>query len=78
MTSMLTVGEVKTQFVKLIQRVQKGEEIIIAQNGRPIARLSPIAQVPKKRRPGSAIGKIVIAVDFDASLPEEVLGAFER
>jgi prevent-host-death family protein len=78
MTSMLTVGEVKTQFVKLIQRVQKGEEIIIAQNGKPIARLSPIAQVSKKRRPGSAAGRIVIAADFDAPLPEAILETFER
>ncbi len=55
-----------------------GEEIIIAKAGKPVARLVPIGERPSRRMPGSAIGKIVIAPDFDDPLPESMLEEFEK
>ena len=54
-----------------------GEEVIIAKAGKPIARLSPLGKQAVQRVPGSAKGKIWIAPDFDAPLPEDLLEAFE-
>ena len=35
--------EAKTNLSKLVERAQAGEDIVIARNGQPVARLTPIA-----------------------------------
>jgi prevent-host-death family protein len=69
--------QAKTHLSKLIERVLLGEEITIARAGRPVARLVPVVAQPARRTPGSARGKIRIAPDFDAPLPEDLLREFE-
>lgn len=76
MESMVNIHEAKTHFSKLITRVQAGEEIVIALAGQPVARLVPVVQEAKKRQPGSAAGKIRIAPDFNAPLPDDVVAGF--
>jgi prevent-host-death family protein len=68
--------EAKTHLSRLIEEVQDGEEIIISRGTRAVAMLVPY--IPKKqlRKPGYLKGKIRIAEDFDAPLPEELLYAF--
>ena len=44
--------------------------VIIAKAGKPVAVLSPIEAAPEPRIPGNDVGKVVIAADFDAPLPE--------
>jgi hypothetical protein len=39
--------------------------------------LTAIESQPLSRTPGSLKGKIEIADDFDAALPDEILAAFE-
>jgi antitoxin (DNA-binding transcriptional repressor) of toxin-antitoxin stability system len=57
---------------------ERGEEIIIARAGRPVARLAPLVNPGRPRRLGLLKGRrIKIARDFDAPLPEEVLRLFE-
>ncbi len=68
------VHEAKTHLSRLLERVEKGEEITITRGKHPVARLVPIAATP--RRPGLLKGKIWIAKDFDAPLPAEILAAF--
>ena len=70
MKTKVNVHEAKTQFSKLLQRVMNGERIIIAKAGKPVAVLSPIEEAPERRQPGNDAGKVVIAPDFDAPLPE--------
>lgn len=74
----VNIHEAKTHFSKLLARVKAGEEIIIAKAGKPVARLVPVTERPIQRVAGSAKGKITVAPDFDAPLPERVLEAFER
>jgi prevent-host-death family protein len=78
MTKKVNIHEAKTQLSKLLVRVQAGEEIIIANAGKPVARLVPIDQAVGTRTPGTALDKVVIAPDFDAPLPDELLDTFER
>ena len=77
MTKTVNIHEAKTHLSKLLSRVSMGEEVIIAKAGKPIARLSPLGKQAVQRVPGSAKGKIWIAPDFDAPLPEDLLEAFE-
>ena len=74
----VNIHEAKTNFSKLLARAMSGEEVIIAKAGTPIARLIPFIAKPAQRVPGSAVGKIVIAPDFDAPLPDDLLEAFEQ
>jgi len=74
----VNIHAAKTHFSRLVERAAKGEEIVIARAGRPVARLVPLASAARPRRPGLLKGRIRIGKDFDAPLPEDVLSLFER
>ena len=72
----VSVSQAKTQFSRLIARVEAGEEVTITRRGAPVARL--VACKPrKKRRPGRLEGKVVIPDEFFDPLPEEELKLWE-
>ena len=73
----VNIHEAKTQLSRLVEEVAGGEDIVIAKAGKPRARLTAIESKPLSRTPGSLKGKIEIADDFDAALPDEILAAFE-
>ena len=73
----VNVHEAKTHLSRILDRVAAGEEILIARAGKPIARLVPLAVDQKRRTPGTYQGRIEIADDFDAPLPDELLDAFD-
>ncbi|MGB6690046.1 MAG: type II toxin-antitoxin system prevent-host-death family antitoxin [Terracidiphilus sp.] len=73
----VNIFEAKTQLSKLIEMAERGEEVIIARAGKPVARLTKLAPEKPKIRFGGLKGKIWIADDFDAPLPPEVLAEFE-
>jgi prevent-host-death family protein len=78
MAKPVNIHAAKTHFSRLVERAAKGEEIVIARAGRPVARLVPLATAARPRRPGLLKGRIRIRKDFDAPLPEDVLRLFER
>ena len=74
--TVLNLYEAKTNLSSLVDRAAAGEEIIIAKAGRPLAKLVPLGRSHQRREPGGWKGKIQIAEDFDAPLPQEILDAF--
>jgi prevent-host-death family protein len=72
----VNIHEAKTHFSKLVDAVIHGSEILIAMSGKPVAKLGPISKKPA-RRFGVLKGKIKIAKDFDAALPDEFVAGFE-
>ena len=70
MSATVNIHEAKTHLSKLLQRVQNGEQIVIARGGVPIALLSPVTAVSTRRAPGNDVGRVTIGPDFDAPLPE--------
>lgn len=76
MSEPINVHEAKTNLSKLLERVERGEEIVIARAGRPVARLCPLPARRRKRRLGRFAGQIRIADDFDVLPPDlaEALG----
>ncbi len=78
----VNVGQAKTDLSKLLARVEAGEEIEIARDGVPVARL---VRIDPARRPGalflaasgSLAGQISLAADFEYSDREldEILDA---
>jgi prevent-host-death family protein len=74
---MVNIHEAKTHFSRLVDAAASGEEIVIAKAGKPAARLVPMERAKVTRRFGGLKGKVRIAEDFDAPLPDEVIAAFE-
>jgi prevent-host-death family protein len=46
MSDQLNIAEAKAKFSSLIERVERGERIVIARNSRPVARLEPVGTDP--------------------------------
>lgn len=70
-TVKVNLYEAKTQLSKLVERAARGEEIVIAKNGTPVARLVAMPKaVTRKRRLGQLAGRISTTPDFDAPLDE--------
>jgi len=62
----VNMHEAKTHLSKLVERVEKGEEIVISRAGKPAAKLVPVAQAKTgKRKLGGWEG------EFDVPSPEE-------
>jgi prevent-host-death family protein len=78
MPKTVNIHEAKTQLSRLLSRVERGEEIVIARAGRPVARLLPFEARGARRVLGGDEDAVWIAADFDAPLPEDVLAEFER
>ena len=72
----VNVHEAKTHLSRLLVQAENGEEVVIARNGKPVARLSPVRK-RGKRQPDVFKGKIVIPESFFDPLPEEELRAWE-
>jgi prevent-host-death family protein len=78
--TLVNLYDAKARLSELVQRAGAGEEIVIAKNGRPVARLVPIQSEPR-RAPGGWEGRVWIASDFDAAdaeLEALMLGDGER
>lgn len=65
--TVVNVHEAKTHLSRLLERVERGERIVIARAGRPVAILQAI-DAPSQRVPGH--DRVVIHDDFDDPLPE--------
>jgi prevent-host-death family protein len=76
MSSTYNMHEAKTHLSRLAERAADGEEIVIARNGRPLARLVSMPE-RRTRRLGLARGRIDVGEDFDAPLPSDIQEAFE-
>jgi antitoxin (DNA-binding transcriptional repressor) of toxin-antitoxin stability system len=67
----VTIEEAQQTLFQLIQKAGQGEEIVILEDERPIARLTPIPRAEGTRQRGSAKGLILsMAEDFDAPLDD--------
>ena len=68
--------EAKTKLSQLVERAEAGEDIVIARNGKPVARLVPVAETASLAAVrGAWRGRVTIADDFD-ELPEDIADAF--
>ena len=72
----VNVHQAKTQLSRLLARVENGEEVVIARNGTPVARLISVTKHGKPRF-GSWKDRITVDDSFLEPLPEEELAAWE-
>ncbi len=62
-----TIEEVQATLPSLISNLKPGEEVVILEHDRPVARL--IGE-PRQRKLGGGIGKLVIVEDDDSHLED--------
>ena len=68
--------EAKTKLSQLVERAEAGEDIVIARNGKPVARLVPVSRTKSfSSIRGIWRGQVQMADDFD-ELPDDIAEAF--
>lgn len=75
MPTLINVHEAKRHLSRILDRVHRGGDIVLAKAGKPYVRLVAVGRV-RKRRPGLLKGKLTAA--FFAPLPERERDAWER
>ncbi|MES1208285.1 MAG: type II toxin-antitoxin system prevent-host-death family antitoxin [Pseudomonadota bacterium] len=74
----LNVHEAKTHLSRYLEKVERGEEFVIARDGHPVARLVPFRAPKGARLLGRGKDDFTLADDFDDPLPAKVLTGFEK
>jgi prevent-host-death family protein len=69
------ISQAKAELSALIEEVLRGNEVIVAKAGKPVAKIVPYKGAAEPRRPGAMAGKITIDPSFD-QLPEDMADAF--
>jgi prevent-host-death family protein len=73
----VTIDEIKHDLADYLQRVGKGETLVITQAGKPFAELKPVTNGTLPRRPfGLCAGEFIVPDDFDDALPDSILTKF--
>lgn len=62
--------EAKTRLSELVERATRGERIVLARSGQPVAEIVPFNVSARPRQGGRWKGAARIAKDFDAPIPE--------
>lgn len=68
--SYVNLAEAKARLSELVDKAAVGEEVVIAKDHKPVAKLTSLDRPGHVRKPGSARGQIWIAPDFDETPPE--------
>jgi prevent-host-death family protein len=72
----VNIYDAKTRLSQLVDKAAAGEDVVVSRNGKPLVRITALVE----NRPikfGVLRGKVKIAPDFDAPLPNDVLAEFE-
>ena len=73
----VTIHEAKTNFSRLIQNVEAGEDVLISRGPRPVARLVAVGKVNGERKPGLLKGFLTVGPEFFEPLPADELTGWE-
>jgi prevent-host-death family protein len=72
-----SIHAAKTQLSRLVERAEKGEEVIIARGSTPVARLTGLRRRRPARRFGAMRGRARVTRAFFEALPERELKRWE-
>lgn len=74
----VNVHEAKTHLSRLLADVERGEEVVIARAGKPVARLLSAEPVSRpRRRLGPLRGQFAVPDDFDHWAQDEIVAMFD-
>jgi prevent-host-death family protein len=73
----VNIYEAKTRLSQLVDKAAAGEDVVVSRNGKPLVRITQLQERRRRVRFGVLKGKLRIAADFDAPLPDEAVAGFE-
>jgi prevent-host-death family protein len=75
----VNIHEAKTHLSRLVEQAAKGEPFVIAKAGKPLVKVVPLDESPKKpvQRIGFLKGQYSIPDDFDTMFQDEIIRMFE-
>lgn len=75
----VNIHEAKTNLSRLVERVSKGESVVIAKAGKPMVKLVPLDEDEHRvtKRIGFMDGEIKVPDDFDTMGADVILEMFE-
>lgn len=74
----VSIHEAKTHLSRFVDQAAAGEDIIIARDGKPVARLVPLEpDYPRPRPLGLGRGRFTLPKDFDTLHREVIQRMFE-
>lgn len=76
-THVVNTHEAKSRLSELIREAEQGTEVIVARNGRPVARIVAWKAESSRRVPGSWSGRVTYSEDLVGS-DEDVVEMFDE
>ena len=70
LTQTIDVHEAQVRLLELLGDMTAGNEVMLMDGDKPVARLVPVVPVTKSRLAGLHSGAITTSGDFDAPLPD--------
>lgn len=67
------IHEAKTNLSRIIERVERGEEIVISRAGDPVAKVIPLVRHAGRAGRGSLRGQLTLADDWDSAETNEAI-----
>jgi prevent-host-death family protein len=71
----VNMHEAKTTLSQLVEQAERGEEVLLARSGQPVARIVALRRT-QPRKLGQWKGRVRMSDDFDAPLPESELASW--
>jgi prevent-host-death family protein len=72
-TAQFNIHDAKENWSRIIDRVESGEEIIIARAGHPVAKVVPLTRRGTRTARGSLRGRLVVAGDWDSPTTNQAI-----
>lgn len=73
----VNIRELKAHLSAFIERVERGETIVVAKRNEPVAELRPIVRRSPRRILGRPLEGMHVPSTFFEPLPEDVIAAFD-
>ena len=73
----VNIYDAKTRLSQLVDKAASGEDVVVSRNGKPLVRITRLENAKRRIKFGLLKGKVTIATDFDAALPDDVPAGFE-
>ena len=73
----VNIYEAKTRLSQLVDQAAAGEDVVVSRNGKPLVRITRLESPARRIKFGVLKGKLIVPPDFDAPLPDDLIGGFE-
>lgn len=73
----VNIYDAKTRLSQLVDKAASGEDVVVSRNGKPLVRITRLDERKRGIKFGVLKGRFTVPDNFDAPLPDEVLGGFQ-